>query len=231
MGAVKKQDSDDANIGSSARPSIEDTIKLLSQTGLEPFKWKEDLNYNTIAIPDKRDIDAVTGIPLMDTNRLHSNIDKGLATHIIQKAIEHGVDPYDALAVAQQETSFHEEYSDNPFHVIIPNPNELEKFEKDPVDYSMQIMKDKNDLAKRLGKKTDADRIQAWNGYGKIGGNTEGSQKKMYGIDVSKEPIDMAKNPVYGKRVVDIRDNILKKNPDIVKLVEGLRNGSEKPVK
>ena len=29
----------------------------------------------------------------------------------------------------------------------------------------------------------------------------------------------MNKNPVYGKRVKDIRDNILKKNPEIVKLI------------
>ena len=30
----------------------------------------------------------------------------------------------------------------------------------------------------------------------------------------------MNKNPIYGKRVLDIRDNVIKKNPDIVKLIE-----------
>jgi hypothetical protein len=46
----------------------------------------------------------------------------------------------------------------------------------------------------------------------------------MYGIDTNKEAINMNENPVYGKRVVNLRDSILKKNPDLVNLVNNNTN-------
>jgi hypothetical protein len=182
----------------------------------------DKVDYGVIPVKDTRENDSVTNMPVSDNNRLHANIDTDSAKEIVSKAKKHGVDPYTALAVAYQETGYSNEYGDNPFFVLVKNPDELTKFQKDPVDYSMQLMSDKNKYAKKLGKKSDEDIIQAWNGYGKVGGNNDLSIspiKKMYGVDVSKNPIDMNKNPVYGKRVIDIRDNILKKNPDIVKLV------------
>lgn len=187
-----------------------------------PKEKDPEREFGTINIKDNRDIDPITGIPLKDTNRLHSSVDQRYAKHVIEKAKEYGVDPYTALAINMQETGFSDEHEDNPFAVILQNPTELALFQKDPVDYSMKVMKGKAEVAKRLGKKTEAEAIQAWNGYGMVRG--AGNKGKMYGIDTTDTPIDTKKNPVYGKRVVDIRDNILKKNPDIVKLVNESEN-------
>ena len=42
------------------------------------------------------------------------------------------------------------------------------------------------DAAKRLGKKTEAEQIQAWNGYGKLSPRSEYQSNNYYGIDVTK---------------------------------------------
>lgn len=50
--------------------------------------------------------------------------------------------------------------------------------------------------------------------------------KKIYGVPVPAGGLDLRKNPLYGKQIMDIVDNILKKNPEVVKLVENIkRNG------
>ena len=200
---------------------INEVMSQLQPDNLPELEWRNDLNYNTIPIPDKRKVDYVTNKKLTDRNKLHSNIDKDLARHIISKALENDIDPYEALAIGLQETNYHDDYSGNPFRVKdIVSQKEFDESGGDPIDASMRIMKKKWELAKILGKKGDAERIQAWNGYGKVGKTTEGNQDTVYGIDVTKNPIDMSVNPVYGKRIIDIRDNILKKNPEIVKIVD-----------
>lgn len=169
-----------------------------------------------LRIQDTRKIDGITGKPVMDTNSLSRNADPTIVTKIIRAAKQAKIDPYTALAYAHQETglSGDEDSAWNPFH-ILTNVSDKE----DPTVQGVRFLKDKMDYAKRLGKNNEADVLQAFNGYGKVGRHTEGNQNKMYGIDVSQQPIDMNRNPVYGKRIIDIRDNILKKNPDIVKLV------------
>ena len=167
-----------------------------------------------LRIQDTRKIDGVTGKPVSDTNRLTRDADVDIMSRIIRKAKQAKIDPYTALALAHQETGMAPggDTEWNPFHLIDNRPDDL-------VDAGIKTLKDKMDYARRLGKTNEADIIQGFNGYGKVGKNTEGKQKMMYGIDVSQQPIDMNRNPVYGKRIIDIRDNILKKNPDIVKLV------------
>jgi len=43
----------------------------------------------------------------------------------------------------------------------------------------------------------------------------------MYGIDING--IDFNKNPIYGKRIIDIRENRIKKDPKIVALVNSIK--------
>jgi hypothetical protein len=69
--------------------------------------------------------------------------------------------------------------------------------------------------------------IQAYNGLGKITPQTEKGyhgfeMAKIYGVPLPKAGIDMRKNPLYGKRVIDLRDNVIKKNPELVRYVESL---------
>ena len=188
---------------------------------------KTQPDYRTIDIKDERNIDPVTKSKIADTSRLHIKADVEPLKHIIQKAKENGVDPYTALALAHQETLFRPEFGDNPFNLLSGGRLKPETADSDLVDLSMKELSDKFAYAKKLGKKTEAEMLQAWNGYGKIGKSSFAGAKdtnRVYGVDVSKSPIDMNKTPLYGQRIIDIRDNILKKNPDIVKLVEEMKN-------
>lgn len=176
-----------------------------------------------IKIEDTRKVDRVTGEPLPDTKKLHVEADTELVKTIVQKAKQHNIDPYTALAIAHQETGLDDRYYTNPFNLLSGGRLNPDTANQNILDLTMLEMQDKNKLAKRLGKKTEEEIIQAWNGYGKIdSGSFGGKVKKAYGIDISKEPIDMAKNPVYGKRVLDIRENVIKKNPAIVDIVNSV---------
>lgn len=168
-------------------------------------------------IKDTRKTDAVSGLPVNDKNKQDVTINPDVVGKIIKEAKSQGVDPYTALAVAHQETKLGtqgEEAETNPFHLLGGGKTD------DAIKEGVSFLKQKLDYGKKLGKTDEASQIQAYNGYGKVGMNTEGKQKSMYGLDLSKGNIDMNTNPVYGKRIMDIRDNILKKNPDILNMVE-----------
>jgi hypothetical protein len=205
--------------------------QFFKPTFVQQAKEKQP-DYRTIDIRDERNIDPVTKAKIADTSRLHIKADIEPLKHIIKVAKENGVDPYTALALAHQETLFKPEYGDNPFNLLSGGRLKPETADSDMVDLSMKELGDKFAMAKRLGKKSEAEMLQAWNGYGKIGKSSFAGQKdtnRVYGVDVSTNPIDMNKTPLYGQRVIDIRDNILKKNPDIVKLVEEINNTQETP--
>lgn len=187
-----------------------------------------DLNQEEPVVPPKnfkitdlRKTDAASGNAITDKNLLNGVADAALIKDIVSKARKKGIDPYTALAMAHQETGLVSGGDENPFHIDFKQHG-IGK-EDDTIDASLKVLADKMALGKRLGKKEESEIIQAWNGYGKVGKNTEGKQNSMYGIDVSKEPIDMNKNPVYGKRIIDVRENILKKNPDLVKFIESIK--------
>ena len=77
---------------------------------------------------------------------------------------------------------------------------------------------------KRRGLKnkvTEAEQIQGWNGYGTItSDNNEYPSGKLYGVDL---PIDFDKDPVYGKTIINLRDSVIKQNPEVVRIVEQTR--------
>jgi len=173
----------------------------------------------TIKLRDKRTIDTATGKLIASTSRMHASIPEEYIKYVVDSAKKHGIDPATALAINLQETGFKQDQMHNPFMLGNYNP------QGDVIDESMKFLADKIKLAKKLGKKTDEDIIQGWNGYGVIKG-----KGTMYGIDTNKEPIDMKKNPVYGKRIVNLRDSVIRQNPDIMKIVEkqGLKCGGKK---
>jgi len=179
---------------------------------------------DTIKLQDKRTIDSVTGKPMTDTSRFNNSVSRKTITDIIQSAHERGIDPHTALAMSLQETGI------TPFNPLHDNAQDMHSYdvmkryaEKYPdginskivIDESMNNLAAKIAYAKKLGKTSEADVIQGWNGYGKI--------NNVYGIPGE---IDMHKNPVYGKRIIDLRDNIIKKNPEILKMIADYkRNG------
>lgn len=210
----------------SVAPVVKPEGDLKLNSSLPPAGFEDLIPRESYKVNDNRKIDMVTNKPLSDTNRLNYSIDMQTAKEIISAAKRMGANPFTALAISFQETGAggikdkHNDSVKNPMRVhqglhgeIIDNGAEK----------GIEVMLSKFDMARKMGKMTEAEMIQAYNGYGKVGKNTEGRQKMMYGIDVSKSPIDMSKNPIYGKRIIDIRDNILKKDPKIVKLVEETR--------
>lgn len=226
-----------------------------------------------IHIKDTRTIDAVTGKPLTDKNRLHSVGDKELLFQIIKGAKERNIDPYTALAISMQETNFgnskakifygnKDDQKTNVFQVDNIQSHGIGT-DKEDWEIGLDVMAEKFKLAKKIGKTKDADVIQSYNGYGKIGGelDVDGFNKHMdafykspqaqnmedwqlenyhnakkrefstlpnniYGIvATNKKPIDMNKTPIYGERVVNVRDSILKTNPEIQQMVKEVYGG------
>jgi hypothetical protein len=181
-----------------------------------PLKFEQDkaIAANRISIEDNRSVDAITNQKV--TKKAPLVADKDFIKNVVSAAKRNGIDPYTALAMAYQETNMGHGWKDNPFH--------MQKMQtEDPFEESMIFLKDKFALAKRLGKTKEADILQAWNGYGNITPKSEYNTNMYYGIDVSKNPINMNTNPVYGKRVIDVRDNILKKNQNIIDIVNSTK--------
>lgn len=163
-----------------------------------------------IKVKDTRKLNPITGGPLDSTRKKHAEIPLDYATQTIEYAKKHGVDPATALAIGLQETRFEKDQLKNPF--MLGNYNSYGNV----IEESVKFMAEKNKYAKNLGKTTDEEIIQAYNGYGKISG-----AGKMYGIDTNTVPIDMNKDPLYGKTVKNLRDSVIMKNPELLKLING----------
>lgn len=165
-----------------------------------------------IDIRDKRTLDMVTGEPLQNTRRFNAKVDSDYIKSITESARKYKVDPYTALAINLGETRFDPNEMHNPFRLGNYNP------QGDVLDESMRFMADKGKYARKLGKTSEEDIIQAWNGYGTIK-----NQGRMYGMDTNTTPLNMNINPVYGKRIVNLRDSVIRQNPQIVDIVEGMK--------
>lgn len=147
-------------------------------------------------------------------------VDPGVIRNIVGESRKQHVDPYDALAIAYQESGIDR---DNPYHL---NPDYYGKSMGGPKSGVESIVKQMQ-YAKSLQKRgvipdTDVYRLQGYNGYGKIGkghADLEGAGS-IYGQPIPEGGIDLKKNPLYGKRVTDIRDNMLKKNDSLRKYIE-----------
>jgi hypothetical protein len=195
---------------------------------LPPNLAVQDKPSDVIHIDDNRDIEATSGNPVKQTSKFSGKYDRKTIEQIAETAKKKGIDPYTALALSMQESGIGNARSDNPFSIDIGalNKKQQDKFSEDPLAFSMDFLKDKLSYAQRLGKKDEASKLQAFNGYGKLFRDTEmpedgGDTNQWYGIDVTKQPLDMNKNPAYGKRIIDLRENVIKKNPEIQKIVEG----------
>lgn len=170
-------------------------------------------------IEDTRAIDMITGKPLSDTNRMHSDAPLPVVRAIINAALENGLDPYTELARAMQETRFknHNVFTDHTERLAKVYGKYGDYTIDEFVNASMQTVKEKNQIARSLGKTKEEDVLQAWNGYGTV---DEKAYPSLYGV---KTPIDFNKTPIYGQRLVDLRENVIKKNEELVGMVERAR--------
>lgn len=157
-------------------------------------------------------INDIRNVP--DNRRMDHAVNSETVRKLVKGAIDRNINPNTVLAMALQETGI---ANINPLHQnIIEGIWRYEGFtprsakEADLIDHNLNFLIERFDEANRLGKNTEADSIQAWNGYGKM-------PPGYYG---RKDIIDMNKEPVYGNRVIALRDSAIMTTPEIQKIIE-----------
>lgn len=196
-----------------------------------PKSAPEKSSPKTFKIEDKRKVLATSGNPIRPNVDLTSGeYDLDVLNGIIESAKRNKLSIEDAknlAAIAFQETKFGK-VDENLGHVFdnVESRSDLEALT------NAYITKMKE--ADRLGIKDDATRLQVYNGLGVIKPSTEQGyhgfkMKKIYGVPVPNEGINMKKNPLYGKQIMDLRDNVLNQNPEYVNYLNAAYN-SKNPV-
>lgn len=178
-----------------------------------------------LSIRDPRKVMMTTGKPLRPNSDLvsgdYDSEDLGkLLTEAKRKNMSYN-DMMNLAAMGFQETKWGKTdynightkgvHSDNP--------------EEDTYQSFISAYNSKMKDADRLKIKDEATRLQVYNGLGKVFPSTEADyhgfkMKKIYGVEVPKGGIDLRKNPLYGKQVIDIRDNVLKRNPEFMRYMD-----------
>lgn len=183
---------------------------------------------NRLSFTDNRTINPATGKPFKSGKGGKSaSADEDTLTAIISHAKAKGVDPYDALAIALQETEFGrlDPNYGSAWSTFADDGIEGERDQN--ANILAKALKEKLSYAKKLGldKKGEAHMLQVYNGYGvlkptmKIGDKWQDAS--YYEIPVtSDQPLDLRQNPAYGKTVISLRDEILKKDKRIAALIE-----------
>lgn len=213
----------------------------------ELLKEKESIpvGRGKLTLEDLRKVRATTN-KAVDPNKdlVSGKYDRNAIQQVLDAAKRYNYDPYTALAVALQESKLGQ--TDNNLGHLLDMPTaissrlpdkkkakETMKFDDWSKMYSaddmVRMLMEKKDIADKLGLKDEFHHLQAYNGLGKVYPQTENdyhgfNMAKIYGVDLPKEGIDMKKNPLYGKQVIDLRENVIKKNPELIKLAESYIN-------
>ena len=176
-----------------------------------------------LSIRDPRKIMMTTGKPLRPNSDLVSGeYDSEQLGNLLTEAKRRNMSYNDMMNLAAmgfQETKWGKS-DDNIGHTKGDFGPEQDSYSSFINAYNTK-MKD----ADRLKIKDEATRLQVYNGLGKIFPSTEADyhgfkMKKIYGVEVPKGGIDLRKNPLYGKQVIDIRDNVLKRNPEFMRYMD-----------
>lgn len=172
-----------------------------------------------IKLEDKRKKNPISGQPFKTGQNKSLSVNPDVIKQIIAQAKAKGIDPYTALAISYQESGLDNK---NPFNL---NPDFFGKSFGNPEEGIKSIMK-QMDYAKNLQKtgvipQGEDFMLQGYNGYGKIkkGHQDLEGATSIYGVPIPAEGFDFRKNPLYGKTVMSLRDEILKQNPQISDLV------------
>jgi hypothetical protein len=164
-----------------------------------------------------------SGIPVTYNNSTY-NVDPSTIRQIATNARTRGIDPYTALSIGYQESGLD---SNNPYHL---NPDYFgQSFGS--ASSGVESIQKQLAYANRLQSKGTIPQgedytLQGYNGYGTITqghADLEGATS-IYGQKIPKTGLNLRKNPLYGKRIIDIRENVLKKNPQLVSEVEKIMN-------
>lgn len=183
----------------------------------------------SIKLIDNRVVNPATGQPykIKGSKGISADIDSVKA--IISHAKAKGVDPRTALAIALQETNigkldpnfgsawatFEDEGLPDDLN---KNANILAKAVKEKMAYANELRR------KGLLPSGEEYDLQTYNGLGILKPRqTAGApiSESYYGIPVTAQrPLDLKRNPAYGKIVKQLRDEVIGSNPEILKLIE-----------
>jgi hypothetical protein len=188
-------------------------------------------------LKDNRKINATTGKEI-NPNRdlIGGKYPSERILNIVKAAKRYNQDPYDLLAVDLQETGLgtskragNENIGHGRMNMdeLIPTKMGSDD-ESDSYDMFARAFTTKMQYADKLGIKDPYTKMQVYNGLGKITPNTEKgyhgfAMQSIYGVPLPKEGIDMRKNPLYGKRVLDLRDNVLRKDEQLANYIKNIR--------
>jgi hypothetical protein len=183
----------------------------------------------TIKLTDNRSINPATGTPFKTKGTKGIKADLDSVKAIIAHAKAKGVDPKTAIAIALQETNIGQL---NPNYGSawatfedegLPddrnkNANILAKAIKEKMAYAKELR------GKGIIPQGEEYDLQTYNGLGllkpqqTVGGT---GTESYYGIPVTaQQPLNLKKNPAYGKIVKQLRDEVVGNNPEILKLIE-----------
>jgi hypothetical protein len=212
--------------------------------GAEPFlPWHGNYRRPTV-IQDNRKINATTGKPINPNTDLKSGTySTDVIDDIIKASKHYGLDPYELLAVGLQETNLgktdenvgHVLHDPGQYQYLLSNPgktNSRGQFnlnQNQIVNPWIQDMaafyKSKMNEAERNNETDPLMKIQYYNGTRSIYPTTEqkyhkGTMNSFYGVPVPKEGISMRENPLYGKRITDLKNNVIMADPVLKKYIQ-----------
>lgn len=196
------------------------------------LKLYQPADTELIQLQDNRKVNPATGAPYktFGSKGIRSNAEDIKA--IISHAKAKGVDPRTALAIALQETNIGQL---DPNYGSAWSTLEDEGLPDDRNKYAnvlAKAVKDKMAYAGELRKKGllpqgEEYDLQTYNGLGvlkptmRVGGVMQNAS--YYGIPVTSDrPLDMKKNPAYGKLVRQLRDEVIGTNSRISELIESV---------
>lgn len=176
---------------------------------------------NTFTLKDDREKRLTTGKDIVPTRDLTTGkYNKPLVESIVKEGKAKGLkgdDLWNLVAIGLQETNLGKA-DDNIGHTLGYG---------DRIDglQFIDAYRDKLNLARREGVTNDTLALQYYNGLGIITPDTEKnyhgySMDSIYGVPIPEEGINMKESKLYGKEIIDKRDNILKKNEYLRSLIE-----------
>lgn len=201
-----------------------------------------------IKISDKRTMNAAANSAIRPNKDLvGGKYDADRISNIASVAKLYGIDPNLLLSIDLQETGFgtigEDPGSESIGHTKGYNLSDLKTPSKrgsdedvfdDRYDFFARAYLEKMAEGKRQGLTDSLDIIQNYNGRGIITPKTENKyhgfdMKEIYGVPLPTKGISMKQNPLYGKRIFDLRENVIKQNPDLQRLIN-LAKPTNKPV-
>lgn len=190
-------------------------------------EYYPDTSEGTINIRDNRVWNPVTNSRIVPTRdlkggRYSKNIIRSMAEAAYRNNMED--DTYVGLGMGLQETNLGKT-DPNIGHVLDVKsyPNQT------PQDDLFRALKEKYEVADKLGYRNNPlQRLQTYNGN-YLTRDTEkdyhkGQSQAFYGVPVPDEGLNLRKNPLYAKKIFNLRDSVLLQNPELVDFVNKATN-------